>query len=252
MARRRMLSEEILTDEKFNGLSLESQNLFLRMLALADDCGVVPASEYTLAALTNPPPKVRRNLLGYVNEIVDAGLGRLIVYQNKAFFTFKPESFLAHQGHILNKRTRSEYLRISAIDYDSGNFQELRGKSFSKDENASSIAESSKQKAESSKQKAERQVEFVPPTIEEMKAYSVENGFPESLGERVFKGYAAADWHDSQGKKIRNWKQKMQQVWFKDENRSAKREMTKAEADAELERVYAEQEARRKRIRGEA
>lgn len=150
-----MLSEDILTDEKFNALSLEAQNLFLRMLAKADDCGVIPANEYTLAALVNPPPRVRKNLAGHIEEIVGAGLGRVIIHQQKPFFTFKLEAFLEHQGHILNKRTRSEYLRISAEEYDSGKFLELPRNSCSNEETASSTVESRKQKAESSKQKEE-------------------------------------------------------------------------------------------------
>ena len=36
---------------------------------------------------------------------------------------------------------------------------------------------------------------------------------------KAFDYYDCADWHDSKGNKVKNWKQKMQAVWFKDENK---------------------------------
>jgi hypothetical protein len=59
---------------------------------------------------------------------------------------------------------------------------------------------------------------FTPPNFEEFKAYCKDNGF-ENIAERAFKGYDAANWHDSQGSQIKSWKQKLQHVWFQDRNR---------------------------------
>lgn len=61
---------------------------------------------------------------------------------------------------------------------------------------------------------------FSPPTILEVVQYFKENGYTENSGERAFKFYNVADWIDSKGNKVLNWKQKMQSVWFKDENKS--------------------------------
>lgn len=62
---------------------------------------------------------------------------------------------------------------------------------------------------------------FNPPSLEEVKAYFRENGYNEDKAVRAFNGYDVAGWVDSKGKKILNWKQKMIQVWFVDENRFA-------------------------------
>jgi hypothetical protein len=62
---------------------------------------------------------------------------------------------------------------------------------------------------------------FTPPSEQEMIDYFVENGYSASLASRAFKGYAAADWKDSQGSKIKSWKQKSQHVWFREENKTA-------------------------------
>lgn len=62
--------------------------------------------------------------------------------------------------------------------------------------------------------------EFIPPTLEEFKNYFVANGYLAEVGARAWRGYSEADppWTDSQGNKIRSWKQKCQHVWFKPDN----------------------------------
>jgi uncharacterized protein YdaU (DUF1376 family) len=60
---------------------------------------------------------------------------------------------------------------------------------------------------------------FIPPTIEEAKAFFREKGYKESVAERAWMGYDVADWYNRNGKKVQNWKQTFVQVWFKDENK---------------------------------
>lgn len=60
---------------------------------------------------------------------------------------------------------------------------------------------------------------FVPPDLHEVVLYFLENGYPEKTATKAFNYYAVADWKDSKGNKVKNWKQKMQSVWFKDENK---------------------------------
>lgn len=72
------------------------------------------------------------------------------------------------------------------------------------------------------KEKTKREKKlFIPPTLEEAKAFFREKGYKESVAERAWMGYDVADWHNSQKKKISNWKQTFIQVWFKDENKVA-------------------------------
>jgi len=59
---------------------------------------------------------------------------------------------------------------------------------------------------------------FQPPTVLEVKQYFKENGYSEQSGENAFKYYSVADWKDSKGNQVLNWKQKMQ-IWFKPENK---------------------------------
>lgn len=61
--------------------------------------------------------------------------------------------------------------------------------------------------------------EFTPPFLEEVKSYFKENGYTEQTAEKMFKSYSVANWVDSKGNKVKNWKQKAINVWFKDENK---------------------------------
>jgi len=64
--------------------------------------------------------------------------------------------------------------------------------------------------------KVNKRNEFVPPHIEEVVKFFDENGY--ANGERAWNYYNDADWKDSTGKPVKNWKQKMRGVWFRPEN----------------------------------
>lgn len=55
--------------------------------------------------------------------------------------------------------------------------------------------------------------------VNEIINYFIENGYKEEVAIRAFNYYNEANWHDASGKKVLNWKQKMQSVWFKPENK---------------------------------
>lgn len=60
---------------------------------------------------------------------------------------------------------------------------------------------------------------FVPPLLDYVKEYFKENGYTEESAIKAFNYYTTGNWKDSRGNKVKNWKQKMQSVWFKDENK---------------------------------
>lgn len=60
---------------------------------------------------------------------------------------------------------------------------------------------------------------FTAPTILEVETYFTENGYNKEIAKKAFEYYAVADWKDSKGNQVKNWKQKMRGVWFKDENK---------------------------------
>lgn len=60
--------------------------------------------------------------------------------------------------------------------------------------------------------------EFAPPILNEVIDYFKENNYTEIVAKKAFEFYSVANWHDSNGKPVKNWKQKMLSVWFKPEN----------------------------------
>lgn len=67
---------------------------------------------------------------------------------------------------------------------------------------------------------------FRPPILSEVVLYFLENGYTEQSAVKAFHYYDTAAWKDSKGNKVKNWKQKMQGVWFKDENKQSAKPKT--------------------------
>ena len=63
---------------------------------------------------------------------------------------------------------------------------------------------------------------FKAPTVDDAIAYFIANGYTEDSARRFFSYYDCAGWKDSNGKSVKNWKQKANAVWFKDENKISK------------------------------
>lgn len=60
---------------------------------------------------------------------------------------------------------------------------------------------------------------FSPPSIDEVISYFQEKGYFEEVAKRAFEYYSVANWVDAKGNQVKNWKQKMNSVWFKPENK---------------------------------
>jgi hypothetical protein len=73
----------------------------------------------------------------------------------------------------------------------------------------------------------ERVKAFNPPTLLEVQDYFFENGYTKESGLKAFNYYSVGNWKDSTGKQVKNWKQKMNAVWFKDENKIVKQQPQK-------------------------
>lgn len=61
---------------------------------------------------------------------------------------------------------------------------------------------------------------FVAPLLEDVKKYFLDNGYSEVVAERFFKSYSVADWVDTNGRPVINWKQKAINVWFNENNKT--------------------------------
>lgn len=74
-------------------------------------------------------------------------------------------------------------------------------------------------KVKVSKVKESKERIYAHPRLEEVKKYFTENGYSEQSANKAFMFYNENNWHDSNGKEVKNWKQKMISVWFKNEDK---------------------------------
>jgi len=84
------------------------------------------------------------------------------------------------------------------------------------------VKDTVKVKDKRKKEKSEKV--FSPPTILEVISYFSENGYTDESATKAFNYYDCAEWIDSKGNKVRNWKQKMQSVWFEDKYKKSNNE----------------------------
>lgn len=61
---------------------------------------------------------------------------------------------------------------------------------------------------------------FIAPSIDEVKKYFKDNGYKEESAIKMFNSYSVANWIDSKGNPVKNWKQKSINVWFTPENKT--------------------------------
>jgi uncharacterized protein YdaU (DUF1376 family) len=55
--------------------------------------------------------------------------------------------------------------------------------------------------------------------VNEIIDYFKDKGYTEESAKKFYDFYSVSDWKDSNGKKVINWKQKAQSVWFTEENK---------------------------------
>jgi hypothetical protein len=63
----------------------------------------------------------------------------------------------------------------------------------------------------------EEEKEKVQPTLSEVEDYFDTNGYTIQAANKFYNYYSVANWKDSKGRQVKNWKQKAQSVWFRDE-----------------------------------
>lgn len=202
-----MLSQNIIYDEDFNSLSIEAQWLFVRMLMITDDCGVIPASEYSLKSMCNLPNKIYSKLQDFLYELINAKLIQGFVYENKKYFCFKKDTFDDYQAFIIKNRTRSEYLKMDKDSYLEfyNSLQEItiNYSNFFDNESYHIYSKEYKVKSKELKEKSKEQKE-IPPKIENVIKHFEEKGSSKDNANRFFNYYESNGWKVGKNKMV-NW-----------------------------------------------
>lgn len=116
--------------------------------------------------------------------------------------------------------------------------------------NAKQIEANAKQNQPKERKGKERKevykgAEFIAPTLQDVELFFLENGYINA--KKAFNYYNTANWKDSRGQPVKNWKQKMIANWFKDENKIKSEKLTSApvsNANEVMEKINAKRNGR--------
>ena len=165
--------------------------------------------------LYNNANALRTDCDGIAYELrVDAIVIKSVIFDFN-LFVFDGDFFgsLSVQRRIKDRESKSVKARESA---------------FKRWENANALPTHCERNAIKEKKRKERKrkerkdippIGFNPPLLDEVILYFSEKGFSAEIAKKAFEYYSLADWKDSKGHKVKNWKQKMLAVWMKDENK---------------------------------
>lgn len=170
-------------------------------------------------------------LLG--GELIEAERGQIITSELKlsekwGWSRTKVRKFLGllEKDSMIVKKTDSKKTTLKLCQFSV--WQDLKtskkperdsGETGERQEKDSGETQSKKGERKEVKRKKKEKA-FAPPTSEEFSAYFLENGFSKDLAIRAFKTYDVANWHDTKGNPVKNWKQKCQSVWFRTEDKA--------------------------------
>ena len=70
-------------------------------------------------------------------------------------------------------------------------------------------ANKNKNKNENKKENENKKKNFQPPTLDEVKAWFIEQGSTAEAGAKAWQYYTDGEWIDAKGQPVRNWRQKM-------------------------------------------
>jgi hypothetical protein len=213
MARIRTIKPSFWDKDECANVSPSALLLYIGMKNFADDRGVIPGNSKLIKSKVFPQKDDIRidQVNKWITELLENSFLVQLTFEDKLYYVldFSDEKIDKPQPSILPDEAFEnirEYSRIVETDQEDSKSVET-------------IRLGEERKGEERKRKGK---EFVPPSLDDFKNYFSSNGFPEDLAVRAWTGYSEADWHDSKGNKVLNWKQKCQNVWFSEENQKEK------------------------------
>lgn len=118
-----------------------------------------------------------------------------------------------------DKRIMGEWFILTTDDLNRLGFL-VKGKSNQSSTPSSSSSSSFSNTNTNNTGRAPKKVKpFTPPSMDMVKEFFKQEGYKQDVAERAWKGYSANSWKDSRNNPVRNWKSKMINVWFTEENK---------------------------------
>ena len=201
MAKRRMFSQEITDSDEFLDMPSTTQNLYFHLGMKADDDGFV-----------NNPKTIMRNVRAMEDDLK-------ILIAKKFIIPFESGIIVIRHWRVHNYIQKDRYTPTrhkaekSQITVDESHVYNLDTECIQVGYTGKiSLVKSSEEKSISHN-----------PTLDEIITFAKERDLNLDLTKRFFDYYEVANWHDPNGKPIKNWKQ-LFLVWVKNEPQPEEKE----------------------------
>ena len=208
---KRFIDTGIFSDSWFSELSANNKLFYIYLFTQCDHAGVIDLNP-KYAEFETGIKGLAKSL-----ETVKGELGnRLVSLRDNYYVLPKFLKFQYPKGLSPNVKAQLSVInRLNEFDLDLNSLETL-----TKQLRESSLTpqDIDKDKDKDKDKGVLRGKKFQPPTYEEYFQYCKKEGFS-NIAERSFKGYAENNWHDSHGNAVKNWKSKLQMVWFNDRNK---------------------------------
>lgn len=208
---KRFIDTNIFDDEWFCSLSKDSKLFWIYAITRCDHAGIFKLNkklcefQTEIKSIDTVLRELGNSMVTLSQELNTFFIPKFIKFQYPDF----PKSSVKQQdsaikllkSHKLWDEENNTYLTVTkelpnSYDSDSDNVKGGVGEKTKKDKK-----------------------KFIPPTVDEVIEYFKEKGFNEIGARKAHEHYNLADWHDTNGKPVLAWKQKMHTVWFRDEYR---------------------------------
>lgn len=190
MAERRMFAKTIVTSDVFLDMPLSARCLYFTLGMFADDDGFV-----------NNPKSIMRQTGASIDDLN-------ILLVRKFVISFESGIIVIRHWKINNYLRNDRYKETECLEEKSQLCLDKNGAYVKADaplvyqmDTQYSIGKDSIEKEKVKKEK------FVPPTLEEVREYAKSKDRLD-LADRFFEYFEEGKWIDSQGKHVKNWKQK--------------------------------------------
>ena len=237
MAKKRMFSMDVIDTDRFMEMPSSAQNLYFHLGMHGDDDGFIASPKRIMRAIGSAEDDLK--LLITKGFIIPFESGVVVITDWRANNNLRNDRYhetrcLAEKKLLSVDETTGKYaLSVSplatygcAIGIPSDNQSDTGGfPSIAKH----SITEQNITESEYISGKPQRTKKFVPPTLEEVKAYATERG-SDVDPERFYDYFTAGDWKDSRGNPVRSWKQKFL-TWERAQPKASPRVATVCEDD---------------------
>lgn len=185
-------------------LTFEEEVLFTRLIMKADDYGNFHRNPKMIKSLLFPLKDGLRvsDIDRWLMNLQAAGIIRTYTHKGSPYLN------IVNFGQRLrqHKRTYPE-----PVDFDNTieTCQQV----------VSELPSSGEPEEKRREEEGKRREGFAPPSLEDVREYFTSKGYASGAADKAFAYYNEAGWRDSKGNKVKNWKQKMISVWFKEENK---------------------------------